>query len=211
MTTRPPKCMNDAKMTIGLRHCHVNCKARGGPVMIVTRECRDTVVHTRSSNLIWLAATSARLSKALRRISLGRSESERDFGMKTLLKLCLVAAGMASATYAMAAEPFTLMFGRRTATGSETRSYFVPKHLGFFKEEGLDVTLQPTEGARQEMQLLAAGKGDAGLGAPPDLLLARGSGAKVRAIFNSVPYHGTSIAVLDNGPLKDPKELKGKK
>jgi len=131
--------------------------------------------------------------------------------MNTLLKFFLVAAGMATPTCAMAVEPFTLMFGQKTATGSETRSYFVPKYLGFFKEEGLDVTLQPTDGATQEMQLLAAGKGDAGLGAPPAVLLARGSGAKVRAIFNSVPYHGTSIAVLDNGPIKDAKQLKGKK
>src|SRR3954470_12496396 len=131
--------------------------------------------------------------------------------MNTLLKFFLVAAGMATPTCAMAVEPFTLMFGQKTATGSETRSYFVPKYLGFFKEENLEVTLQPTDGATQEMQLLAAGQGDAGLGAPPAILLARNSGAKVRAIFNSVTNHGTALAVLADGPIKDPKDLKGKK
>jgi NitT/TauT family transport system substrate-binding protein len=132
--------------------------------------------------------------------------------MSGLFKILLaVAAGAAAATQAIAAEPFTLMFGQKTATASETRTYFVPKHLGFFAQEGIDVTLQPTDGATQEMQLLSAGRGDAGLGAPPAVLLARGSGAKVRAIFNSVPYHGTAIAVLNEGPVKDPKDLKGKK
>ena len=110
-----------------------------------------------------------------------------------------------------AAEPFTLMFGQQTATTSEARSYFIPKHLGFFKEEGLDVTLQPTDGATQEMQILAAGKGDAGLGAPPAILLARNAGAKIRAIFMTGREHGTSLAVLASGPIKDPKDLKGQK
>jgi NitT/TauT family transport system substrate-binding protein len=132
--------------------------------------------------------------------------------MTKLFKFVLAAiATSAVAPKSVAADSFTLMFGQKTATASETRTYFVPKYLGFFKEEGIEVTLQPTDGATQEMQLLAAGRGDAGLGAPPAVLLARASGAKVRAIFNSVPYHGTAIAVMGDGPIKDPKELKGKK
>ena len=55
------------------------------------------------------------------------------------------------------------------------------------------------------------GQGDAGLGAPPAILLARNSGANVRAIYNSVRNHGTALAVMADGPIKDPKELKGKK
>lgn len=130
--------------------------------------------------------------------------------MRGLSKL-LVGALAGFAAQANAAEPFTLMFGQQTATTSEARSFFLPRHLGFFKDEGLDVTLQPTDGATQEMQILAAGKGDAGLGAPPAVLLARGSGAKVRAIFMTGREHGTSIAVLADGPIKDPMDLKGKK
>jgi NitT/TauT family transport system substrate-binding protein len=125
------------------------------------------------------------------------------------LLIAVVAAGAFAAQ--SAAEPFTLMFGQKTATASESRTYFIPKHLGFFKEENVEVTLQPTEGATQEMQLLAAGQGDAGLGAPPAVLLARNNGAKVRAIYNSIQNHGTAIAVLADGPIKDAKELKGKK
>lgn len=133
--------------------------------------------------------------------------------MRDLLKLAAASALFftTGALEANAADAFTLMFGQRTATASEARTYFIPKHLGFFKEENLDVTLQPTDGATQEMQLLAAGQGDAGLGAPPAILLARNSGAKVRAIFNSVQDHGTALAVLSDGPIKDPKDLKGKK
>jgi len=123
----------------------------------------------------------------------------------------VVLGGLFAGMQANAADQFTLMFGQKTPTASEARTYFIPKHLGFFKDEGLEVTLQPTDGATQEMQLLAAGQGDDGLGAPPAVLLARNSGAKVRAIFNSVQDHGTSIAVLADGPIKDPKELKGKK
>lgn len=120
---------------------------------------------------------------------------------------CLI-AGLATPA---SAEPFTLMFGQKTATASESRTYFIPKYLGFFKDEDVEVTLQPTDGATQEMQLLSAGQGDAGLGAPPAVLLARNSGAKVRAIFNSIQNHGTALAVLADGPIKDAKDLKGKK
>jgi len=133
--------------------------------------------------------------------------------MHRVSKIGMVVVGglLAVIVQANAADQFTLMFGQRTATASEARSYFIPKHLGFFKEENLEVTLQPTDGATQEMQLLAAGQGDAGLGAPPAILLARNSGANVRAIYNSVRNHGTALAVLADGPIKDPKELKGKK
>ncbi len=133
--------------------------------------------------------------------------------MHRVSKIGMVVFGglLAVIVQANAADQFTLMFGQRTATASEARSYFIPKHLGFFKEENLEVTLQPTDGATQEMQLLAAGQGDAGLGAPPAILLARNSGANVRAIYNSVRNHGTALAVLADGPIKDPKELKGKK
>src|SRR6187401_215271 len=115
--------------------------------------------------------------------------------MQRLSKIGMVVAGglLAAIMQANAADQFTLMFGQRTATASEARSYFIPKHLGFFKEENLEVTLQPTDGATQEMQLLAAGQGDAGLGAPPAILLARNSGAKVRGIYNSVSNHGTAL------------------
>ncbi len=112
---------------------------------------------------------------------------------------------------AHAAKPFTLMFGQQTATSSESRSYFIPKALGWFKDEGIDVTLQPTDGATAEMQILAAGKGDAGLGAPAAILLARNAGAKIRAIFLISAESGTSIAVLADGPIKEPMDLKGKK
>jgi NitT/TauT family transport system substrate-binding protein len=131
-------------------------------------------------------------------------------GLSTLLLAAAAGIVTGVATQANAAE-FTLMFGQQTATTSEARSYFIPKHLGFFKEEGLDVTLQPSDGATQEIQILAAGKGDAGLGAPPAVLLARNSGAKIRAIFMAGRDHGTSLAVLADGPIKDPKDLKGKK
>ncbi len=134
--------------------------------------------------------------------------------MRGLSKVLIVSAAFCASALTMqanAADPFTLMFGQQTATTSEARSYFIPKHLGFFKDEDLDVTLQPTDGATQEMQILAAGKGDAGLGAPPAVLLARNAGAKVRAIFMTGREHGTSLAVLDDGPIKDPKDLKGKK
>ena len=112
---------------------------------------------------------------------------------------------------ASAADDFTLMFGQQTVTTSEARSYVMPQALGFFKEEGLDVTLQPTDGATQEMQILAAGKGDAGLGAPSAVLLARNAGAKIRAIYMVSPDNGTSLAVLADGPIKEPMDLKGKK
>jgi NitT/TauT family transport system substrate-binding protein len=131
--------------------------------------------------------------------------------MRGLAKVAIAVAAMCLSGSARAADPFTLMFGQQTATTSEARSYFIPKNLGFFKKEGLDVTLQPTDGATQEMQILAAGKGDAGLGAPPAVLLARNAGAKVRGIFMTGREHGTSLAVMADGPIKDPKDLKGKK
>ena len=128
-----------------------------------------------------------------------------------LVAMAAMSGVIASGNAAHADNPFTLMFGQQTATASEARSYFIPKALGWFKDAGVDVTLQPTDGATQEMQILAAGKGDAGLGAPPSILLARNAGVKIRAIFMVSAENGTSLAVLADGPIKEPIDLKGKK
>src|SRR3954469_16551749 len=139
-------------MTTASGRCHANCNAmRAALSGAFGTRIHATRWYTRGlATTFFRRDTTQDCSKLARRTNLEKSGSGRGaFGMNTLLKFFLVAADMATPTCAMAVEPFTLMFGQKTATGSETRSYFVPKYLGFFKEEGLDVTLQPTDGATQ--------------------------------------------------------------
>jgi NitT/TauT family transport system substrate-binding protein len=124
--------------------------------------------------------------------------------LATIFAVALFPAGAA-------AEKFTLVLGQSTAAANEAFNVFVPLRLGYFKEEGIDLEYQTSQGGTQAMQLVSAGQADAGLASVPGVLVGREKGVPVVAIYNYLPGHATSLATLRDGPIKQPSDLKGKK
>ena len=69
---------------------------------------------------------------------------------------------------------------------------------GYFKSEGLDVTIIPGQGGAESIQAVASGTANLGFMAPPAVALARANGAKVKML--SVLYQKIPIAVFSLDP-----------
>ena len=81
---------------------------------------------------------------------------------------------------------------------------------GYFKDEGLDVTIIPGQGGAESIQAVASGTANLGFMAPPAVALARANGAKVKML--SVIYQKIPIAVfsLNSGAnVTTAKQLEG--
>ena len=81
---------------------------------------------------------------------------------------------------------------------------------GFFKEEGLDVSIIPSGGGAQSIQNVESGTATMGFMAIPGLALARSSGAKIKMV--AVNYQKMPIAIFSLNPganVTSAKQLEG--
>jgi NitT/TauT family transport system substrate-binding protein len=90
--------------------------------------------------------------------------------------------------------------------------FFVAQDKGYFKAEGLDVTIDQGEGSAASITKVAAGAYQAGFGdinAVIDLAAKRPADAPVAVymLYNSPPF---TIVVKKDSPIRTPKDLEGK-
>jgi NitT/TauT family transport system substrate-binding protein len=81
---------------------------------------------------------------------------------------------------------------------------------GFYKAEGLDVTIIPGQGGAEVIQAVASGTANMGFMAPPELTLARANGVKVKMV--AISYQKAPIAVFSLNPganVTTVKQLEG--
>src|SRR4030095_9092001 len=88
--------------------------------------------------------------------------------------------------------------------------YFVAKEQGFFRDEGLEVTLLPI-GAQSPMQTVVSGGADFGTTWITDLLTAREQGLPVVHLAQMFQRSGYTMVSLKSTGLKSVCDLKGKK
>jgi len=89
----------------------------------------------------------------------------------------------------------------------------VAKQLGYFTEEGLDVTITPVNGSKEVAIQVSAGNADVGLASPADAIIGLQSGKNLDIRYFSNLYYQNiwPISVINSSPIKAVKELKGKK
>ncbi|MEM7428137.1 MAG: ABC transporter substrate-binding protein [Pseudomonadota bacterium] len=85
------------------------------------------------------------------------------------------------------------------------------RELGYFKEHGLDVDLVPPADPNDPPKLVAAGKFDIAVSYQPQLHLQVAEGLPLRRIGTLVATPLNTLVVLDAGPIRTLKDLKGKK
>lgn len=120
----------------------------------------------------------------------------------------LLAAGTADAqekkkvTYAIATADLNVGYPFAT----------LAKALGYFDEEGLDVTIVPGQSSAATAQLLLTGRTDIGVAQPDPVMIQRANAGIPLVSFYAVSRRGTNrVIVTVNSPIKDFAELKGKK
>lgn len=88
---------------------------------------------------------------------------------------------------------------------------FVAEQYGFFKQQGLDVTLVSPTDPGDPLKLVAAGKADIAVSYQPSLLIAVDAGIPVARIGTLIPMPLNSLAVLQSSSIHSVADLRGKK
>lgn len=91
----------------------------------------------------------------------------------------------------------------------EHGGFFTAQLLGYYKAEGLDVTLLPLPQYGSAVQLVSTGKADFGLGSSDAILEWNANGLPVIAISATMQHDPQAIMVHQDSPIHDFKDLEG--
>ena len=91
--------------------------------------------------------------------------------------------------------------------------YIIAKEVGYWRAEGLDVEIVPTNGGNQVLIQIAAGNGDIGTISPPNLVagIQPEIGMKAQVFYNVYYRNIWSVSVLPESPITSLAQLKGQK
>jgi putative hydroxymethylpyrimidine transport system substrate-binding protein len=125
------------------------------------------------------------------------------------LALGLAACGEKSEDTAGAAtEPLSLTLD--FYPNPDHAGIYMAKKLGYFREAGLDVSIQTPSDPAAPIKLLAAGKTDLAISYEPEVMLAREQGLDVVAVGAVVDRPLTSLIWLKKSGVKGVADLRGK-
>jgi len=132
---------------------------------------------------------------------------EEEKAMKKLA--CLMgAAALLAAGAAQAADKVTLQL--KWVTQAQFAGYYVAKDKGFYKDEGLDVTIKPGGPDVAPEQVLAGGGADVVVDWMPAALAAREKGAPMVNIAQPFKHSGLELTCRADTGVKSPADLKGR-
>jgi NitT/TauT family transport system substrate-binding protein len=86
--------------------------------------------------------------------------------------------------------------------------WIIPHAMGYFADEGLDVTCQLAGGAAGAVQLLAAGRGDIATTIPDQLMIAVQKGVKIKSFFENNRTYGSALVVPTTSGVTTVEQLK---
>ena len=91
----------------------------------------------------------------------------------------------------------------------EHGGFFAAQLLGYYKAEGLDVTLLPLPQYGSVAQLVASGKADFGLGSSDQILEWNSNGLPLVAVSATMQHDPQAVMVHKDSPIRDFKDLEG--
>ena len=128
--------------------------------------------------------------------------------MKNILFAFAGVAAILAAGSAQAADKVTLQL--KWVTQAQFAGYYVAKDKGFYKEEGLDVTIKPGGPDIAPEQVLAGGGADVVVDWMPAALAAREKGAAMVNIAQPFKRSGLELTCRADTGIKTPADLKGR-
>ena len=128
--------------------------------------------------------------------------------MKKLAWSLVGAAALFAAGAAHAADKVTLQL--KWVTQAQFAGYYVAKDKGFYKDEGLDVTIKPGGPDVAPEQVLAGGGADVVVDWMPAALAAREKGAPMVNIAQPFKHSGLELTCRADTGVKSPGDLKGR-
>ena len=130
--------------------------------------------------------------------------------MRLLLATAMtLLAGAASAAEAIEKPSVTI------GVGGKALLYYLPltiaERRGYFKEQGLDVTIQDFAGGARSLQALIGGSVDVVTGAYEHTIRMQAKGQDIRAVIDLGRFPGIGVAVKADRPWSSPADFKGMK
>jgi NitT/TauT family transport system substrate-binding protein len=91
----------------------------------------------------------------------------------------------------------------------EQGGFFTAQQLGYYKAEGLDVTILPLPQYGSVAQQVATGKADIGLGSSDQILEWNSNGLPLLAVAATMQHDPQAVMVHAKSPIRDFKDLEG--
>ena len=89
--------------------------------------------------------------------------------------------------------------------------FYYGKEKGFYKEEGIDLTINEGRGSANTVQVVAAGSDTFGLADSSSVIATAAKGAEIKSVMSLLNSTGFSVVSLASAGIKTPKDLEGKK
>jgi NitT/TauT family transport system substrate-binding protein len=91
----------------------------------------------------------------------------------------------------------------------EVGGFYTAQMLGYYKAEGLDVSMLPLPQYGSVAQIVATGKAEFGLGSSVDILEWDSNGLPLLAVAATMQHDPQAVMVHSNSPIRDFKDLDG--
>ena len=127
---------------------------------------------------------------------------------RTTLAAALAALGLV-ASPALAAEK--LDFILNWVPGGDHAPYYYAKKMGWYEKDGIDLNLEPGKGSVLAAQKVGAGANPIGLADMANVLVVKGKGADVVAVYNVYANSPQGMYWLKSSGIKGIKDFPGKK
>jgi NitT/TauT family transport system substrate-binding protein len=95
--------------------------------------------------------------------------------------------------------------------GGPQAGFMYGKKLGYYKDVGIDLTIEEGKGSATTAQMVATGQTDVGFADAPAAMQIRSKGGPVKIIAPILQTNGFAIISLEDHNIKSPKDLIGKK
>lgn len=125
-----------------------------------------------------------------------------------IIRLLLAATLAATASLAAAQDAVSLRLN--WYLGGLHVPFYYGKEMGFFKQEGIDLTINEGRGSANTVQVVAAGSDTFGMADSSSLITTASKGADVKSVMSLLNSTGFSVVSLASTGIKTPKDLEGK-
>src|SRR5438132_7993099 len=88
--------------------------------------------------------------------------------------------------------------------------FYYGKEKGFYKAEGIDLTINEGRGSANTVQVVAAGSDTFGLADSSSVIATAAKGADVKSVMSLLNTTGFSVVSLAESGIKTPKDLEGR-
>jgi NitT/TauT family transport system substrate-binding protein len=134
----------------------------------------------------------------------------RSIGFKRIA--AVVALGCAAALASGAAHAQTKIdFVLNWVPGGDHAPYYFAKKQGWYAKEGIDLNIEPGRGSALATQKVGAGANPIGLADMGGVLVAKGKGADLVAVYNVYANSPQGLYWLKSSGIRSVKDLAGKK